>query len=154
MSTTNQTSAANKEQNVVPPPSPTRDNTNSLSWNSAKRKFSGEEHWEEEKVDEVPPTPGDEQPTEAPEVTAEASATSAGGGTELDQCCHFAQKGNKSTRCTNEATVTPFSGKKKHLVYCQACNDDRKKKKETGRAKRGRHPGRSRLKGKTVGCWM
>ena len=85
-------------------------------------------------------------PTEAVEVPTEASATSAEGEDELDQCCYVAKKGNKGSWCQNMATVILFSRIKHCLIYCQDCNDLRKLTKRVRQTKRRKSQQEAKVK--------
>ena len=53
---------------------------------------------------------------------------------ELGQCSRFKSKGQKDSRCKQQATVRPYKGNKRnnHLVYCEACWEiKREKNKES-----------------------
>ena len=137
MSTTIQTSGANNQSNVVPTLYSTRESNKTLSMKHVQHMFMGRKEWDIDKVENVAPAEKDGVPTEAEEVTAEASATSAGGRGELGQCCHFGKKGNKSIRCQNMATINPYSrGVNSHLVYYEACNGTCKLKEKKREVKR------------------
>lgn len=79
MSTTNQTSGDNKQSNVVPAPSPTRESNQTLFMENVHDMYMGRKDWDIDKAEMVAPAEKDGAPTKAEEVTAEALATSAGG---------------------------------------------------------------------------
>ena len=65
MSTTNQTSGANKQSNVVPTPSPTRESIKILSMKHAHHMYMGRKEWDIDEMEKVAPADKAGVPTEA-----------------------------------------------------------------------------------------
>ena len=49
---------------------------------------------------------------------------------ELGQCSSFKKKGQKDSRCKQQATVRPYKGntRNNHLVYCKECWEIKREK--------------------------
>ena len=55
---------------------------------------------------------------------------------QMGRCRRYMEKGKSNTQCPKTATLQPYSGKNKHVVYCQECHEitkekNRKRKKES-----------------------